>query len=67
MLLVDGEFGAEVYSAAVDKDQASICWSAAGAMIQQSPVLKKRALVSKKSIVVENTMSVFQGFFQGHE
>ena len=31
-------------------------------MIQQSPVLKKRALVSKKSIVVENTMSVFKAF-----
>ncbi|WP_270593699.1 MULTISPECIES: terminase large subunit [Butyricimonas] len=62
MLLADGEFGAEVYSAAVDKDQASICWSAAGAMIQQSPVLRKRTLVSKKSIVVENTMSVFKAF-----
>ena len=64
MLLVDGEFGAEVYSAAVDKDQASICWSAAGTMIQQSPVLRKRTLVSK-NLSWWRTRCLFSRHFRG--
>lgn len=61
-LLMDNEFGAEVYSAAVDKDQASICWKAAKAMIQQSPALHKRAEITRDAIAIESTMSVFRAF-----
>jgi phage terminase large subunit-like protein len=39
MLLGDGELGAEVYSAAVDRDQASLVFKAAETMVRQDPVL----------------------------
>lgn len=35
-LMMDGEAGAEVYTAAVDKDQAKLCYDAAVTMIQNS-------------------------------
>jgi phage terminase large subunit-like protein len=38
-LLFDGEHGGEVYSAAADRDQASLVFNAAAAMIRQAPEL----------------------------
>lgn len=60
MLMLDGEEGAEVYSAAVDKDQAAICWQAAGMMIEQSPVLQKRLKKWTTSITMESTASYYK-------
>ena len=60
MLVLDGEAGAEIYSAAVDKTQASICWDAAKLMIEQSPELKAYLTVWKTSIVYERTASSYK-------
>ena len=38
-LLFDGELGAQVYSAAADKDQASLCFNVAAAMVRAEPDL----------------------------
>ena len=38
-LLFDGEIGAEVYSAANDKDQAALCFNVAAQMIRNDPEL----------------------------
>lgn len=60
LLLLDGESGAQVYSAAVDRDQAAIVWSAACNMIAQSPALQELAKCWSKSIAVESTGSLFK-------
>lgn len=60
ILYVDGEYGAEVYSAAGDKDQASIVFDLASAMVKQAPELRKRTEVFKKSIFVQESMSVYR-------
>src|SRR5262245_24365382 len=38
-LLADGEIGAEVYSAAADRDQASLVFGVAAQMVRNDPVL----------------------------
>ena len=38
-LLFDGEIGAEVYSAATDKEQAALCFNVAAQMIRNDPEL----------------------------
>jgi len=52
LLVADGEPGAEIYSAAADRDQASIVFNEAALMVRASPGLKGRALVtdSRKQI-----------------
>ncbi len=52
-LFCDGEAGAQVYSAAADKDQASLLYRHAKGMVEQEPELDKRAQIYKalKSIV----------------
>lgn len=60
MLIMDGEQGAEVYSAAVDKEQASICWKAAKAMVELSPELSKYLKLWTTSIVMESTSSNYK-------
>ncbi|HEX4861733.1 MAG TPA: terminase TerL endonuclease subunit [Rhizomicrobium sp.] len=52
-LLFDGEQGAEVYSAAADKDQAALVFNVAAQMIRQEPVLLARCEIidSQKRIV----------------
>ena len=42
LLLSDGEFGAQVYSAASDRDQASLVFNMAAAMIRQCPAMARR-------------------------
>lgn len=60
LLFADGEPGAEVYSAAGDRDQAAIVFEAAKEMVLASPALKKRAQVFKRSIVVPATASSYK-------
>lgn len=52
LLAADGEPGAEVYSAASDRNQASIIYAEAASMVRQSPDLEKRLEVvdSRKTI-----------------
>lgn len=45
LLFADDEPGAEIYSAAGDKDQASIAFNAALSMVLQEPELKKRCKI----------------------
>ncbi|MBO8158839.1 terminase TerL endonuclease subunit [Thermosyntropha sp.] len=51
-LLFEGEPGAEVYSAAADRDQASIVFEQAKAMVLGSPELSRYAEVYKRAIFV---------------
>lgn len=60
LLFVDDEPGAEVYSAAADRDQASIVFDVAKSMAEGSPQLIKHAKIYKRSIVVEKTASVYR-------
>ena len=60
LMYMDDEDGAQIYSAAVDKEQAKVCWDAAVAMVEQSKVLEKRTLLSKKAIAVESSRSTFK-------
>jgi len=52
-LLADGEIGAEVYSAAADRDQASLVFGVAAQMVRNDPVLDAACYVleSQKKII----------------
>lgn len=58
----DGEYGAEVYGCAADRQQASIVFDVAVEMINQCPALKKRCkiLTSQKRIVYLPLKSFYQ-------
>ena len=62
LLVADGEPGAEVYSAAVDREQASIVYGEAANMVEVSPELARRLTVirSTKRIVFHQTRSVYR-------
>ena len=60
MLMFDGEYGAEVYSAAVDHDQAKISWRTARDMINKSPGFAKEVKIFVNSITYEASNSFFQ-------
>jgi phage terminase large subunit-like protein len=57
MLILDNEAGAEIYAAAVDKEQAKICWDAATSMGKNSPFLSQYLKFYRNSIVMEETAS----------
>ena len=61
-LAADAEGGAEVYSAATNRDQARIVWQDAKRMVEKSRGLQRRfgVATSAHSIFVENTASVFK-------
>jgi len=59
-LLADGEMGAEVYSAAADRDQARIVFEQAKQMVEANPTLRGLVTVYKHSLVVESTGSVYR-------
>lgn len=59
-LVADGEQGAQVFSAAVDRDQAAICWKAACRMVEQSPVLQKMLKVWTTSISYEKAGAYYK-------
>ena len=58
----DGEWGAEVYGAAADRQQASIVFDVAVEMVEQCPALKKRIkpIMSVKRLVYKPTSSFYQ-------
>jgi len=62
LLLADGEPGAEIYSAAVDRDQASIVFTEAANMVEASPHLASRLQVvrSTKRIVDHRSRSYYK-------
>jgi phage terminase large subunit-like protein len=60
LLMADKEPGAEIYSAAADKDQARIVFEQAKQMLQASPDLASRVDIFKNSIVMKNGNSVYR-------
>lgn len=60
LLFADNEPGAEVFSAAADRDQASIVFDVARSMVDGSPHLARFAKVYRRSILVEKTASVYR-------
>ena len=61
-LLADGEAGAEVYSAAADRDQAGLVFGVAAQMIRNNPVLEAECYIvdSQKRIVHEQSASFYR-------
>jgi phage terminase large subunit-like protein len=60
LLFCDGEPGAQIYSAAADKEQAAIVFDTAKTMVEQSPRLSRRCEIYRRSIVVPNTFSSYK-------
>ena len=62
MLVNDGEWKAEVYSCASDRQQAAIVFDVAVDMVKQSPALMKRIKIipSMKRMVYQPTGSIYQ-------
>jgi len=59
-LFGDGELGAEVYSAAADKDQASICFQVAAQMVRNDPELEAQCdLVDSQKRIVHRPSGSF--------
>lgn len=61
-LMFDGEESAEVYSVALDRDQAGLVFNVAKRMVEMSPFLSKRLEVidSKRRIIHRPSNSVYQ-------
>ena len=59
-LVADGEAGAEVYSAATNKDQASICFNDAKQFVMSCPPLANRLQVGLTNIAFLKTSSYFR-------
>jgi len=68
MLFGDGERGAEVYSAAADKEQASICFNVAATMVRLEPYWNDRCKIydRDKKIVFPEMNSVYQALSAEH-
>ncbi len=62
LLFADNEPGAQIYSAAGDRQQASLVYNAAAPMVRQASALKKRCRIldSQKRIVIYETNSFYQ-------
>ena len=62
LLAGDGEWGAEVYGCAADRQQASIVFDVACQMVEQCPALKKRIkpIISQKRLVYLPLNSFYQ-------
>jgi phage terminase large subunit-like protein len=62
MLCADGEYGAEVYGAAVDRDQASIVFNTAADTVRHTPGLASRLKVidSQKRLLYSKTSSFYR-------
>lgn len=62
MLVADGEYGAEIYSCAADRAQASLIYTVAVDMISLCPALQKRlkVMASQKRIVYPAMNSFYQ-------
>jgi len=60
LTFVDGEDGAEVYSAAADRDQAAIVFDTARIMVESDPVLAERSNVLRRAIEVPTKRSYYR-------
>jgi phage terminase large subunit-like protein len=60
LLLADNEPGAEIFSAAADREQARLVFDTAKAMVEDAPELRKRVKTYRHSLVVEATRSVYR-------
>jgi phage terminase large subunit-like protein len=60
LLLFDGEPGADVVSAAADKQQADVVFSIARAMVEQAPALAALIHVYRRELVVPSTQSTYR-------
>ena len=60
LLFSDGEPGAEVYSAASDRDQAAIVFEAASSMVEESPELLEQSEPYRRSIVIPKSRSSYK-------
>ena len=62
LLFADKEMGAEIYSAAADRDQASLVFHVAADMIRQEPRLLERCRIldSTKRVIVPSTNSFYR-------
>lgn len=60
LLFADGEPGAEVYSAAADREQAGIVFNLAKDMVDTSPLLSSKAETFKRSIVVPEARASYK-------
>ena len=60
LTFADGEPGAEIYSAASDREQAAIVFDLAKQMVAQSPELLKRSETFRRSIVAPATASFYK-------
>lgn len=60
LLLADGEQGAEIYSAAVSRDQAAICFRDAKRFVQATPALSRRLITLEHNIAHIESGSFFR-------
>lgn len=61
LLFADGEPGAEIYSAAADKEQASIVFNVAWQMVEANPVLRKRSKRYRSKVIeVPSTGNIYR-------
>ena len=60
VLFCDGERGAEIYSAAADRDQASLVFEIAKGMILRDELLSKAAKIYTKAIIYEEEGSSYR-------
>ena len=60
MLFSDGEAGAEIYSAAAEREQASIVFDIAAQMVGAEPILRENSETFRKSIAVSRTASSYK-------
>ena len=57
MMVLDGEDGAEIYTAATKGDQAKICWTEARNMVGKSPALSNKIARFQSALTMESTLS----------
>lgn len=57
LLMADGEAGAEVYSAAVSRDQAAICFRDAKRFVEVNSALSRRLIVGERNLAFAQTGS----------
>jgi len=60
LLLADEEPGAQIYSAAADRDQAALCYNAARVMVEANPKLSAMCKIYRRAIEVPSTGSVYR-------
>lgn len=60
LLLYDKEPGAEIYSAAADREQAGLMHEIAKGMVMQDPILESKCKVTRNAIVKKGTTSFYK-------